>query len=362
MTTRTRTNANGPLTAHERYLFGLCRSLATTPRAARAAIVREGLAGMTRLEVLERRRQHWQEFRRRPEHRGLPSWVVAARAGNRWYEVPPVPRGTVAVYSSPIARAAFAAAPWGAVRKRSIGSPTAFPPAIREVDNGRSGWNRVVDRFAEYLCVVSPDGTRAAIQTSAAEPIEVVRLWRGLAVWRGQRVRLAHATPYPGQTVAEFVSARWQAERLRRSGLDARVVRQTREMVAAGSGETLRRDGELVVVVHDGAGGYYHPAHWETADDVRHAGRRRAVAARASRLDAILAERGASIWVGTDDSLAGGNCRPGTATFAADFASAIGATGAIGGATAAAILSYRDDLFTRAACRVAARRCGASSQ
>jgi hypothetical protein len=359
MTITATTRSSAPLTAHERYLFSLTRSTATTPQWQRAAIRREGLAGMTRRAVLERRRQHWAEFRSFPENRGLPAWLVAARAVDAagwWAEMPVVPQGTVAIYSSPLGREAFSLAAWGKARKRSKGCPTPHAPRIRETDNGRTGWDRVVDRFADYLCVISPDGTRAAIQTSAAEPVAVVRVWRGRALWRGQAVRVAHGQPYPGERIAAVTPCRWQAERLRRAGLDARVVRQTREMVSAGSGETLRSGGELWVIVPDGSGGFYHPTLWETAGDVLKAIRRRAIAARAVRLDATLAERGATIWVSVADSIAGGNCQPGTAAFASDFAGAIGATGEIGGATAAAILAYRDDRMTRAACRAAALR------
>lgn len=340
------------LTKQEQFLFSLTPSCATSPELQRLAIKHAGLDGATRAAVRAEQLKRWREVRNK--HKGVPSWVLAARFSHFvGYDKPPVKAGT-AITCTHLQVLAFEEANWGKVRKREYGRGTANPPRIRTRDNGRVGWKRVVWHHADYLCVLSPDGKQVAIQVRASDPIRICTVWRGRCKFEGEVFRLIKQEP----TEVRKRNARDTANLFRRAGFEARVVRQDCAMVSAGSGETLRdrKTGELCCVVPDGFGGWYHIANYEKPDEIRRAIRRRLVNSRASRLDELIQQHAERIWVGLNDSISGGNCSSGTQAFAQQFVREIAADGELGAATAAAILRVRNDDFTRRACRVAALR------
>ena len=354
------------LTRHEKWLFSLTASDATTVRAQRAAIKRCGLEGMSRQDVHYARQDTWQKFKRQPENEGLPGWLVAARMVARrdekdWQMVPPPPTkvGTVSQVWE-LGRLAHDTVNWGRLQKHRPGKATPFRPRTREIDNGRTGWDKVTDRYRDYLCVLSPDGKTVAVQIDS-EPIKFCSVFRGRFLFRGVRYSL------PSFAKSEEARAVRAIARLyRMHGLEARVVRQIDRDIRNGSG-THSPEGKLVIVIPDGIGGFYHPSfsdtYWEQATSIFAALNRRRQGvkdvARAARLAKVLEERGDRIFVAVEDSLKAGNCDPGTQRFLQEFTKFLGAVGPIGAATAKSILSYRNDSFTRRACMAAALRYGA---
>jgi hypothetical protein len=72
-----------------------------------------------------------------------------------------------------------------------------------------------------------------------------------------------------------------------------------------------------------------------------------------ARIDAIIAAR--DPFVSAADSFRAGNCPAGSRAFAQRCGEHLGASGEVGGARASVILGLRDDVYTRRACREAAR-------
>ena len=342
------------LTKAELYQFSLCQSEAKTIPAQRAAIAREGLTGATPASVRKARQSAFAEFRsKQADVAKLPSWVAAARfeaSGEDWLHVSSIPAGRARDCSA-FANMAYSAVEWGRLRKHSRGDGTASAPRVRHETNGKTGWDCVTWRYADYLCVMSPDGKRVAVQVDG-KPITLHAVFRRRCLYRGVRVQLVRPNP---ASVASF-TPRATARRLRLHGYDARVVRQTPASVASGLGDNCRTGGQIVVIVPDGLGGWYHASVGQSAESVRSALAKRRVVAKQAELDSAIQSAGDRIWVTMADSLAAGNCQSGTNGFLDDLLKTIGATGEVGAATASAILATRDNEFSRRACRVAAIR------
>ena len=342
-----------PLTKTEQWQFELTASGARAPRNQRRAIRNRDIPE-TRAEVLRRRRENFARWRQQKAQawlKKLPAWL-AARAyedcHDGWLGKAPIRAGTCQ-YARGLAQLAYDWAIWPPrSRKRAPGEGTSRPAHVATYTTG-SGWYCTTQRYANYLCVLSPKEDRIAIQVAAHQPVELHTVWRGRFLFRGRVCRLSQrsARPYAPD-------ARDTARNLRRHGLDARVVRQTSEQIASASGESLREGGKVCCVVADGLGGWYHAAPGQTSASVRVAMQKRKIAQRAEYLDALLASR--PVWVQIADSLAAGNCVAGTQHFAEQLQAKIEATGEVGAVLAEKILAFRDDLFTRAACRVAALR------
>lgn len=298
------------LTRHETYLFGLTGSAATTAPAQRAAIARAGLSGLTRADVERKRREHWREYR--AKNPGVPSWVLALRVGKAWDRQLPkgVKPGTLRPCSA-LRNAAYHAIDWGRLRKHSFGKNCAWGAGVREEDNGKSGWDRVVHRYADYGCILSPDGRHVAYSIRAGK-------WRMASVWRerfmvdGQAVRLDAP-----ERSRYSLRLRDCLRLLTNAGIPAYLTRQTREKISAGSG-ARGRSGELVLIADLGREGFYHcPLAREVVREVRMAKERRIETREAAELSAII-DRGeaAGVLVCAADSYRAGNCRQGTAAFA----------------------------------------------
>lgn len=309
------------LTKQEKYLFGLTQSAATTVAAQRTAIAREGLCGLTSKDIERVRRDEWRKFREC--HTGVPIWVLALRQSlrNNWQAK--LPKGVkvgVKHDCRDIRAAVFDSVDWGRLRKHSYGVSSAWGAGVRETTNGKTGWDKVVWRYADYGCVLSPDGKKVAYSIRPrtydggkyTEHWVVSACFRGRFFMDGRVVGLDKPEPAPYR-----IRLRDCLRLLTNAGFTAYLTRQTKQQVAAGSGER-GRTGELVLVVDFGKLGFYHAWRSErVVEDVREALRHREQVRDQAELEAVVARgEAAGVYVCASDSYRAGNCRPGTASFA----------------------------------------------
>ena len=352
------------LSAREKTLFAMTGSDARTARSKRAAIGLVGLRDMTPAQVWGAQRLAWKEFR--STERGVPSWVSAVRflAHGTWRHARcPVDAGTV-IHSRDLMKDAFKMADWGRARKRSTGHANMWSAGVTETDNGKGGWYRVVNRYANYICVMSPDRKKVYYQLPG-EPPRIATLRKRCFLRNGERYMVG----YIDAPRAESMQHNYRAtcRRLQHAGIDAKIVRQDTDMIIAGSGESLRKGGQLLCVVDCGDGTHYHTHIHQSPQAVRNAIEERGlIRERASkRLETKRAEldwlndRLKCVWVTEEDSLQAGNCFAGTRLFMAVIRKALGVTCEIGAVRGDWLISQRDDTFTRAACLKATERMGA---
>jgi hypothetical protein len=304
------------LTRQEKYLFSLTGSKAKTPAAQRAAIEREGLSGMTSHGIEMVRRESWK--RARDLNKGVPVFVLALQRSGYFSWKMKLPSGVkpgVLCECNAVRRAAYDAVDWGRLRKHAHGINSAYGAAVREETNGKSGWDKVVWRYADYGCVLSPDGKKVAysVQRDRIGPIwKVSPCFRGRFFLDGCPVRLWMPEPPRYQ-----LRLRDCLRLLQNAGFTAYLTRQTKGQIAAGSGDR-GREGELVLIVDLGKLGFYHAeARPNVVAIVREAARRREENREQSELEVIVARgEAAGVYVCAADSYRAGNCRPGTASFA----------------------------------------------
>ena len=297
------------LTKHEQYLVGLTTSTAKTPAAQRAAIQREGLASLAAADVARVQRERWAA--RRKANPTTPVFVLAAQPAGGWQNRLPkgVKPGTVTCCPA-LRRAAYDRIDWGRLRKHASGNATAFTARVRQETNGKSGWDCVVWRYADYGCVLSPDSRKVAYSVSGKQ-WTVTAQWRGRFMFEGRPARLDFVNP-----PKYALRLRDCLQLLRRAGFEAYLTRQTDAQIAAGSGECGRR-GKLVLIADLGRYGAFHcGCQWSIVADVRSALAKRIETAEQTELAAII-DRGeaAGVNVCLADSLRAGNCRQGTLGF-----------------------------------------------
>ena len=351
------------LTAAEKVLLAMTFSEARETRSKRAAISRAGLTGMTPKSIWEAQRLAWRRFRQADLTTGkVPSWVSAARflSHKTWQHMRcPVKPGKV-IDSKELMFAAYSLVQWGNARKRSYGYANLWTAGILETDNGKGGWNRVVWRHAQYICVVSPDRRKVFFQLPG-EKGKVATVFRGNFLHNGKRSSLGSWYEL-SRPATHIYSIRQTCEHLCRAGLDARLVRQTAEMIVTGSGDSLRSGGKINCVVDCGDSTFYHAYVGEApAHVMRNIGlRKNAKVSQEERRIARKAEQEIlkSIWVCEEDSLKAGNCEAGTRLFMTLIRKAVGATGELGAVRGDWLISQRDDSYTRAACLRAKERMG----
>lgn len=352
-----------PLSKHEQWLFKWTLSEATTIPSQRKAIERCGLKGLNKKQVLALRERKFREWCATKDD--LPEWYLAAwyeegRAAREMFGRAPVDRGR-AVSCKALQYLAYDQHHWGRSRRRDYGAATPQPAYLYESDNGKPGWNRVIERrCVDYTCVLSPDGKQVVVQTKINGPMTVHSIFHGRLshrshfMYHGKRVLLDGDDRYVSWGGIPAYQ-RAYARLYRMHGLDARLVRQSDGDIQIGSGEDT--SGYIkVIVIADGQGGFYHTSGHESVQSIRAALANRRRKLRATELDQIILSQGDTLFVGIEDSLAAGNCSPGTQAFIVEFSKGQGAVGPIGAATAKAILSYRDDIWTRRACQAAAMR------
>lgn len=338
------------LSKHEQYLFSITGSSARTVSAQRAAIAREGLSGKKKADIRAERLKAWKEFREKPENsdlKNMPAWLLAARfeTFSGWRYVAPVRPGKIANIGS-LAAIAYDCVNWGNLRKHSLGSATALAPRVREEDNGKSGWDRVVFRYADYLCVKSPDGKTVAVCANRGDKIKLHTVRNGAFLHDGNRHFLKYRDDRRFVALTES-TAKIMARSLRRKlprGLDC------------------WNDGRQVLITEKETGEVYHFDCWSSRpfSVVREAFEKRAALRRQEernrKLDAILADNPQLVWVEFSDSITSGNCVSESARFREALSAKLGAEGELGAVRASLILSIRDDNYTRRACRSAALR------
>jgi len=305
------------LTRQEKWLFGLTGSKAKTTAAQRAAIEREGLSGMTIQGVEMVRRENWR--RARDLNKSVPALVLALQRSGYFSWKMKLPRGVkpgVLCECNAVRLAAYGAVDWGRLRKHAYGSSSAYGAAVREESNGKGGWDKVVWRYADYGCVLSPDGKKVAysIRRDRIGPVwKVSSCFRGRFFFEGRPVRLLMPEPPCYQ-----LRLRDCLRLLQNAGFTtAYLTRQTKTQIAAGSGDRGRK-GELVLIVDLGRLGFYHAeARLNVVATVRQAALRREESREQSELEAIVARgEAAGVYVCAADSYRAGNCRPGTTAFA----------------------------------------------
>ena len=302
------------LTKLERYQFSLTSSEAKTVRSQLAAIEREGLTGQTRANMLYNRRAKFRQFRgsrvawnSQADIAKLPAWLAAARFeenGDDWQHVAPVKTGE-AVDCSSLAWLAHDSVEWGRRRKHQTGSATAHKPSVRETTNGKSGWDCVTWRYADYLCVVSPDGKTVAVQVDS-EPIELHAVRSHRFVFRGKVCHLANHPKRTGNNVkittkilARVCPGEWEAVNTPASQ-GAKPSPAYREL---STGEEYHFSAYIT--------------HRNPTGEAREAFDRRARNREQTEILALV-ERGeaADIYVCAADSYRVGNCKAGTSSFA----------------------------------------------
>lgn len=207
--------------------------------------------------------------------------------------------------------------------------------AVSQMTGGRGPWWMDAQGRTPRVTPAALPGPAEIVLTTRRSAVLPVRYWRDPA-----------GTLYRTDITRSDTAVQW-----------ARVAVRLARL----SGVQARRDRQGLVVLGRGDEEWHETV--QTRDEAlrclpryRAAMHARRIAARAAALDTLIAERGDQIWVGIEDSVRAGNCRPMTEQFARDYAARVGAEGAIGGATAVAILAVRDDDFARRACRAAALR------
>lgn len=350
-----------PLSKHERYLFSLTDSVATSVKAQRAAIARAGLTGKTRSEIHKIRLKNWRELRaNKPD---VPVFVLAAQQAYRSWDrqAPSLSMQGVVCDCRGLSILAHDSIDWGRIRKRSRGDATARGFHVREEDNGKTGWNRVVDRYVDYGCVKSPDDKKIAIQVDNTG-WHIKPMFRRKFFFRDVLYQL------DGSVLPSKMSPRQNlraiARTLQRHGWDAYLTYQSDEEVSAGSGERHRKGKNFVCVVNMGQYGYYHHSLTHAVScrnaltAINEALKQRRDTKRKQEFDAAIAA-GKEVFVGIDDSVKGGNCAPGTASFAEQLCKSLGLDPAgTGGVLSSVLLAFRDDVYTRRAVYAAMMRRG----
>lgn len=305
------------LTSQEKYLFGLTGSTATTVAAQRKAIAREGLADKTSRDVERVRRENWKKTRE--NNKDVPVFVLALQQSlrNHWSrQLPSGVKSGVLRNCTCVSESAYDGVEWGRLRKHSVGSNSLFGFCIREETNGKSGWDKVVWRYADYGCVQSPDGRKVAYSIGRGpngRPVwKVVTCFRDRFFFEGRPARLSQP-----DVPRYHIRLRDCLRLLQNAGFTAYLTRQTKEQISNGSGDRGCK-GELVLIVDFGKFGFFHAeAHRRVVENVRQALRCREENREQSELEAIIARgEAAGVYVCAADSYRAGNCRPGTASFA----------------------------------------------
>lgn len=379
------------LTKRERMLFEMTGSKALNPSSQRMAIARSGLSSMSLREIRAAQRKAWQEYvdsdSVRPDHRSAPLFVLAARFASQcsWTHARPGVKPGIATSCPGLREIAFARAKWFRLQKRNHGVSSVYGAGIRTETNGKSGWNKVSDHYADYGCVVSHDGKQVAWSFQPGE-WGVSRLWRGRFFVRnekGERRVMEIGSRYP--QVQPELKLRHVAACLRRAGFKAAVTWQTHDEVAFGCG-TVRNvkpegthrfgihDGRKVsqwVVVDLGAYGIFHfsSASFMPIRVITNALLQRKKIARREKWENAIG--GLRVFVSREDSTGSGNCGPGTDAFSEKAATALASRygmqrsqiGQIGALRSDFIISLRgiEDPYARRAIIAAAERVDAGS-
>lgn len=178
--------------------------------------------------------------------------------------------------------------------------------------------------------------------------------WTGdIAVWfKGRLDTLAVARRKGLSFGAQCTTAAEAARCLRKLGYDSVVDERTGSTIVRHLGDTFHLPHHMMWSELSAAGAAaVAKIEYRLAQDKKYA--------RLVKLDQCLAKEGDKIQVAIADSLTAGNCRLGTQEFVQSFRRHLrrrGVRGLLKQASAADILKYRDDCYTRRACRVAALR------
>jgi len=305
------------LTTLERFQFSLTGSDANTNSGKRHAIKRHGVDKVTPESVDKLRRENWR-LRKQKDGGKTPLFVLAAQAmDSDWKHEPPkgVAVGQV-LQCSALQAKNYDAINWGRYRKHLYGVATCFPggwDGVVTSTNGKSGWDCVVNRYANYGCVVHKN--KVAYHIGDGWVVKPVRHNR--FVLDGKLVRLQDVFQKPD--IDCRYTMRTCLKILQHAGEKAYLTRQTPEMLASGSGQRCRT-GVLTLIVDLGELGFYHC--WPRSGvraDVRAARAARQADKDKEELESIIARGIANdVMVCAADSYRAGNCQVGTLSWATE--------------------------------------------
>lgn len=301
------------LTALEKFQFSLTDSDARTNSGKRLAIKRCRVDNETPESVDKIRRENWRE-RKKKDGGKTPLFVLAAQAKERgdWKHQPPkgVAVGTVEQCVH-LRHKNYYNIDWGRQKKHGFGAATCFPGGYAGIEtrtNGKSGWDCVVNRSANYGCVVYKN--KVAYHIGDGWVVKPVRNHR--FALDGKLAWLDHSVDCQSR-----YTFRVCLKMLQHAGEKAYLTRQTMEMIAAGSGERCRT-GQLVLIVDMGELGFYHCTPYSALlQAVRGARDARQSKKDQAELEALVARGAANdVMVCAEDSYRAGNCVVGTTSWA----------------------------------------------
>lgn len=304
----------------ERFQFSLTGSKAKCIKSQRLAIVARKLQHMTPKLLDEIRRENWKKLKEK-DNGQTPLFVLACQAKGLCFDHQP-PKGVAAGVvrlCTDLRFMNFDRIDWGRLQKYHAGEATCYPggrAGIREYDNGRRGLSRVVERSANYGCVTHRD----KIAYNIGNGWVVTRLWRDRFMLEGKPSKL--------KTVSEgkyIITQRDACRHLNHMGEKAYITRQSKDQIAAGSGEKGRTGKSVLIIdLGDGLGHYHVNVKYDffgfhqkikcIIDNIRD-GRRQLLAAK--ELEALIEKGEANgVFVCARDSYRAGNCLPGTEAWA----------------------------------------------
>lgn len=338
------------LSKHEQYLFSLTNSVATTVPAQRNAITRAGLANKSKNDLRKETLAKFKIYKNEPRNKNIPLYVLKRRFNESSLYKLENSGKKVVCYG--IRSLAFQNADWGRLRKKNSGDSSLYA-GIRTETNGKSGWDCVSDHYADYVLIKSPDNKKIFIQFKGTS-IEKA-LCNNRFVLNGQVYNLV------SKKQTSFNTARIQCKILKKAGFQAKVVRQTEDLVAFGSDKSSKT-GQLYCIVKWNNTHWYHceNQHLISVCDLKAKFDKFTKVENEKQLNEkcmlLIKNQPEKIWVSKEDSLQAGNCLPGTELFEKIVNRKLQTDFIIGAVRADVLLSIRSDNFVLKAVQYAARR------
>lgn len=338
------------LSKQEQYLFSLTDSVATTVTAQRNAITRSGLTNKSKTDLRKETFAKFKIFKNKLANKNIPLYVLKKRFNKS--SLYKLENAGKIVTCNKIRSLAFQNTDWGKLRKKNSGESSLYA-GIRTETNGKSGWNCVSDHYADYVLIKSPDNKKIFIQFNGTSVEKT--LFNNKFILNGKVYSLEKNIPL-------FINtARIQCKILKKAGFQAKVVRQTEDLVAFGSDKSSKT-GQLYCIVEWNNMSWYHC-------DNKNFISVREIKARFDRFTKVENEKQLNnkcmlliksqpekIWVSKEDSLQSGNCLPGTELFEKIVNRKLQTDFTLGAVRADVLLSIRNDDFVLKAVQYAARR------
>lgn len=338
------------LSKHEQYLFSLTDSVATTVTAQRNAIARAGLVNKSKNDLRKETLAKFKIFKNKPLNKNIPLYVLRKRFNeSSFYKLENAGKK---VTCNEIRSIAFQSANWGKLRKRNYGESSLYA-GIRTETNGKSGWKCVSYHYADYVLIKSSDNKKIFIQFNGTSVEKT--LFNNKFILNGKVYTL-------DKNKQLFINtARIQCKILKKAGFQAKVVRQTEDLVAFGSDKSSKT-GQLYCIVKWNNVSWYHcdNKHFISVRELKAKFDKFIKVENEKQLNnkcmLLIKNQPEKIWVSKEDSLQAGNCLPGTELFEKIVNRELKTNFVIGAVRADILLSIRNDGFVLKAVQYAARR------